>query len=177
MNNADIQEEGREIPLYWPGNCFACSKSNAMGLHLRFWTSDNNCLTRCTISENHCGFEGMVHGGIISTLIDEVAAWTIITQIAKIGLTTELGIRYFKPVPTGREIIVRGKIIKHDELNAEVLTTVKSTKGVLLAEGECKWIFPKLAVVARLGKIDESVLQKFLEVYQLRLNVINLRKI
>jgi uncharacterized protein (TIGR00369 family) len=155
----------KEIPNYWPGNCFACSQTNMKGLQLRFWLSEKGCYTKCIIPDHLCGLDGVVHGGIIATLLDEVGAWTILSRFAQLGVTSELSIRYLKPVPTATELIVEGRIISLNEKNAIVHATLHSGKGKLLAEGESKWTFPKLSSMANKAGIDELKLQQFLDRY------------
>jgi uncharacterized protein (TIGR00369 family) len=157
--------EDREIPNYWQGNCFVCSRNNTQGLQLRFWLSEKGCFTKCTIPEHLCGFDGLVHGGIVATLLDEIGAWTIISHLGRFGITREISIRYLKPVLTKTEIIVEGEIISHDERDAVLHATIHSADGTLLAEGESKWIFPKLSTIASITEIDESMLQQFLARY------------
>jgi uncharacterized protein (TIGR00369 family) len=107
----------------------------------------------------------MVHGGIIATLLDEVGAWTIISRLARVGITSEISIRYLKPVPTNTELIVEGQIVSHNERNAVLRTTLLSADGTLLAEGESKWMFPRLSTIANIAGIDEPMLQQFLGRY------------
>jgi hypothetical protein len=40
-----------EIPNYWTGYCFGCSRTNPQGLQLRFWRSNQGCFTECAIPE------------------------------------------------------------------------------------------------------------------------------
>jgi uncharacterized protein (TIGR00369 family) len=155
----------KEIPNYWPGNCFVCSRTNTKGLQLRFWRSEQGCYTRCTISEHLCGFDGWVHGGIIATLLDEVGAWALLSHFGRLGVTSELLIHYLKPVPTATEIIVEGKIMSYDERSAFVHVSVQSVEGTLLAEGESKWAFPKLSTIANEAGLDEQKLQQFVDKY------------
>jgi uncharacterized protein (TIGR00369 family) len=155
----------REIPNYWQGRCFGCSRTNTLGLQLRFWLSEHGCFTRCTIPDYLCGWDGLVHGGIISALLDEVAAWTIIARLARLGITREVSIRYVKPVPTDTELVVEGQIISQDGRNAVLRSTIHSTDGTLLAESESSWMFPRLSSIAKITQIEESTLQQFLARY------------
>jgi uncharacterized protein (TIGR00369 family) len=111
-----------------------------------------------------CGFDGLVHGGIIATLLDEVGAWTIISTLGRFGITREISIRYLKPAPVNTEIIAEGRIISQDEKNAVLHTTIHSNDRALLAEGESKWVFAKLSTIANISGFDESTLKHFLEI-------------
>ncbi len=155
----------REIPNYWSGHCFGCSRTNPQGFKLRFWLSERGCFTRCSIPDHLCGFDGLAHGGIIATLLDEVAAWTIIARLGKIGVTREMLIRYFKPVPTGAELLVEGQMISQEEKAVALRSTIHSADKVLLAEGESTFLFPSLSSVANITGADESMLKAFLAKY------------
>jgi acyl-coenzyme A thioesterase PaaI-like protein len=57
--------------------CFVCGIENSIGLHLHFYTdAEGRCITRFQPRQEHQGFPGQLHGGIISTLLD------VLTQIA-----------------------------------------------------------------------------------------------
>ena len=155
----------REIPNYWEGHCFACSKTNMKGLQLRFWRTQQGCFTHCSIPDHLCGFDGIVHGGIIATLLDEVGAWAIITHLTRFGVTQEITVRYYKPVPTNREIVVEGQIISNDERKGILHSTVHDVHRTLLAESESKWLFPSLSHITKISGIDISILQEFLDQY------------
>gem|GEM_PF-4431615 len=58
------------MPNLWPGNCFACSPRNRYGLKLIFFRTE----------------QGIAHGGIVATLLDEVAAWALIAHAGNPGL-------------------------------------------------------------------------------------------
>jgi len=152
----------KEIPNNWTGQCFVCSKSNNHGLGLRFWHSEKGSFTRCSIPDHLCGLDGIVHGGIISLLLDEVALWTIIGQLGKMGVTREISVRFFKPVPTNSELLVEGQIIEEDNKNISLHSTIYSKDEVLLAESESTWILTSLSTMAKISNVDESTLQSFL---------------
>ena len=155
----------KEIPNHWGGKCFGCSKTNRHSLGLRFWLSDEGCYTRCAIPDFLCGFDGLVHGGMIAFLLDEVAQWTMVSRIGRVGLTREITVRYFKPVPTDTEIIVEGKITNQKGKNVILKSTIRSDDNVLLAESESSWFLANLSIISEMSGVDEITLQKFLSNY------------
>lgn len=155
----------REVPNYWTGYCFGCSITNPHGLHLRFWYSEQGCFTRCIIPDYLCGPDGIVHGGILALLLDEVAEWTNLVRLSRFGLTREISVRYLKPVRTNTEIIVESQIISHDDKNAIHQSTIHSADGTLVAESRSEWILPRLSTIASVTKVDEATLQQFLAKY------------
>ncbi|NIQ37507.1 MAG: PaaI family thioesterase [Proteobacteria bacterium] len=155
----------REIPNHWKGRCFSCSQTNTKGLGLRFWLSEHGCYTRCTIPEYLCGIDGLAHGGMIALLFDEVAEWTMIGRLGKMGMTREISVRYLKPVPTNTEILVEGQIINQNDKNVVVRSTIHSADDELLAESESNWVLASLSTIAKLSAVDELTLQEFLAKY------------
>jgi acyl-coenzyme A thioesterase PaaI-like protein len=107
----------------------------------------------------------LAHGGIVYLLMDEVCEWTIISRLGRFGVTLEMTIRYLGPTEVNTEIVVEGQIVSHDDRNGVLRATVHSLDGTLLAESQSKWMFPSLSSLARIGKVDESMLRDFLANY------------
>jgi len=151
------------LPNPWPGRCFGCSPHNPYGLQLRFWRSEGGCSTQCVIPDHLCGWEGWAHGGVIAALLDEIAAWSIIAQLGRFGITGRLAIRYVKPVPIHTELLARGQILQHSASFAEARSTIHSLAGELLASGESKWVLPKMADLEQITGLDAATLQRFFD--------------
>lgn len=157
------ETEQREIHGQWPGHCFGCSPDNPHGLKLRFRHAEQGCVAECVVSDSMCGFDGLVHGGIIATLLDEAAAWAVIAHLGRLGLTREMTTRYHKPVPTNTEILLKGRVTSHDGHNAVVRSAIHAADGTLLAESESSWAFAKLSRIASVAGVEEKILQQFLD--------------
>ncbi|MFQ5980832.1 MAG: PaaI family thioesterase [Candidatus Heimdallarchaeota archaeon] len=153
----------RRIPQHHRSDCFGCSPNNAHGLQLDFWLSDHGCYSHCSIPNHFCGFNGLAHGGIIATLLDEVAAWANVVHFQRIAVTMEATVRYLKPVPTATELLLEGKIINHQEKHSKVASSIRSMEGEMLATCESQWLFPSYAAFAKAAGVDESTLQKLVE--------------
>lgn len=153
--------EGREVVGRWPGSCFACS--NPSGLQLRFRHAPEGAVTRCTVPARYCGFDGLVHGGIIATILDETSCWAIFARLGKLGVTREMTTRFLKPVMVDTELVASGRVVSHDSRSAVVRSTLSDAAGNLLAEGESSWAFPRLSRIAELSKVEEQLLQRFLD--------------
>ncbi len=157
--NLDLQEiRGR-----WPGLCFACSQTNPHGLKLRFMHAEQGCIAKFIIPDTMCGFDGMAHGGIISTILDEAAAWALFANPGRFGVTREMTTRYLKAVSTGAELVVEGRVDSCDGRKAVVCSSLRSTDGTLLAEAESRWVLLSTARISALSGVEEETLQSFLE--------------
>ncbi len=120
--------------------CFGCGTDNPIGLKLSFsYNPDEGTASATTILSNHFqGWEGIAHGGIITTLLDEALAHAAFSR--KIPCVTgELTVRFKKPVPLGTQIVVRGKIVEDRNPLLYATATVEHN-GVVLAEATGKMV-------------------------------------
>lgn len=144
-------------------DCFGCSPRNDKGLQLQLWYTEKGCKSYYTISKEFCGFKGITHGGIVATLLDEVAAWTIITHLFKIGVTLQANVRYLEPVRTDEEVIIEGEIIENNEERVTVMTKILSKNGSVLAEAESKWLMPDPRFLQKITGISAHDFDKLFE--------------
>lgn len=93
-----------------PSSCFACSPDNRRGLHLQFQPgSQGEMLADWTPECEFEGFRGIIHGGVVSTVLDEAMA-KVVSATGIDALTAELRVRFKKQVSTGNPVRVRGWI-------------------------------------------------------------------
>lgn len=95
---------GKEQP------CFGCSPSHPIGFHLRFARRGDEVVTRFTPGPEYQGPPGVMHGGLVTTLADEIAAWTVVGQKGRFGFTVALEARLSKAVRIGVEVEGKGRI-------------------------------------------------------------------
>ncbi|HOJ23895.1 MAG TPA: PaaI family thioesterase [Bacteroidales bacterium] len=93
--------------------CFGCSEKNPVGLQLDFYDYGDYVESEWIANKNYEGWHGVVHGGIVATLLDEVGSWVIISKIGRAGMTVELNVRYHKKISTNEKIYIQGKLIEH----------------------------------------------------------------
>ncbi|UCB47058.1 MAG: PaaI family thioesterase [Spirochaetota bacterium] len=104
--------------------CFVCGKENKQGLSLDFFhdKEKQEVKTVWKPSPYMQGFKGVVHGGFISMVLDEVMA-KVCLFIGKPALTVRIEVRFKQPVLVNEEVMVRGRCIgirgKRLELEAQ----------------------------------------------------------
>lgn len=91
--------------------CFGCGVENAHGLQLRFEANQDGdgVLTRVTLAPRFEGYMGVAHGGIISTILDEVMAWSLYRRDIW-AVTGQMQTRFRKPVEIGKPLIAIGHL-------------------------------------------------------------------
>ena len=92
-------------------HCFACGKDNPSGLKLSFEYMPSTVTTHFTPQRIHQGFKNIVHGGIISTLLDEVMAHLCLAE-GFYGVTAKLEVRFKKPAYINDELIITGELLE-----------------------------------------------------------------
>lgn len=93
-----------------PHRCFACGELNEHGLHLVLHTDVTGCWTELTVDESFQGWEGVIHGGILCTILDEVMGWAVIGRDTW-GVTARIAVDFKRPVRAGQAIRAEGSVI------------------------------------------------------------------
>jgi uncharacterized protein (TIGR00369 family) len=119
--------------------CFACGRTNPFGLHLDFSVARDRATARFTARREHSGFDDTVHGGIVTTLIDEAMGWAIFHK-GVWGVTGKLTMTFRRPVPIGEELEVTAAITKETRRAIETHGELRDREGTLLAEGEALFL-------------------------------------
>ncbi|HYC54686.1 MAG TPA: PaaI family thioesterase [Candidatus Binatia bacterium] len=96
------------------GGCFGCSRSNADGLHLRFFRVGDEVRATYRIPEKFHGAPGIAHGGIVATILDEFSCAAAVFLGEVRVVTGELNVRYEQPCPVEQEIEVAARIASRE---------------------------------------------------------------
>jgi acyl-coenzyme A thioesterase PaaI-like protein len=107
-----VDEKRIEIPRLEGHHCFACGTANPIGLKLKFYSVNDTVCSDITLGKNHEGWQNMAHGGIITTLLDEVMAWTIMYFKRVFFVTRKMKVKYVRPVLIGVPLTIKGKLLK-----------------------------------------------------------------
>lgn len=81
--------------------CFGCGPTHPIGLHLRFARRDDVITTRFVPPETMQGPPGVMHGGLVMTVGDELGAWTVLGLLDRFGFTVAFEGRLHEPTRTG----------------------------------------------------------------------------
>lgn len=120
--------------------CFVCGVENPVGLHLHFYTDDTGrCIARFRPKPEHQGYPGQLHGGIISTLLDETMG-RVLTLHGIWAVTGRLEVVFRKPVTLDQELTIVGELRRNRRLAYEAVGIVRSADGTVLVEGKGLYI-------------------------------------
>jgi hypothetical protein len=103
-------EKTVSIPKLKGYGCFACGTANPIGLNLTFYRQGHYICSDITLGKNYEGWENMAHGGIASTLLDEIMSWAMIYFRRTFFVTRQMTIKYLMPVPLHTSLTAKGTV-------------------------------------------------------------------
>lgn len=118
--------------------CFVCGVNNPVGLHLKFYQPTTGEVTADFLPPEHFqGYPGVLHGGIVATILDETAGRSLMGLASpRLMFTAKLEIKYRKNVPVGSPLVARGKAGNSRGRTAEAWSGIYNPAGELLAEAQ-----------------------------------------
>lgn len=132
-------------------DCIICGRDNAVGARVRFQPEAEGVTARVEAPPHFQGFGGVLHGGLVTALLDDAMWWAIFARHRLPTMTVELTVRYRRPVPVGEPLLVSGRITEARKNSRLFLAhgTIHDDAGTLLAEADAKFLPapPDLAAV------------------------------
>ena len=126
----------RELKSYDP-HCFACGQESSMGLKMEFSTNGEKMRSNLVVPAHLRGWSKLVHGGIITTALDEMMAWTGIHFLNRFLLTRDIKVRFKLPLYVEEPVTVYGWIAEHSsERKVTLAAEIINAKGQQAAKAE-----------------------------------------
>ena len=143
--------------------CFICGVKNGAGVHVRFYEARNDgdgyeIVARFTGQEQHQGYPGRMHGGVITGILDETIGRAVNIgegeEPQTWGVTAELNVRFHKPVPLGVELEARGRISRDSHRIFEGTGELYLPDGSVAVTARGKYVRLKLDSIAGMDPVE-----------------------
>lgn len=121
-------------PELYDQYCFACGRQNPMGLQLRFARVDGGVRARYAPRPEDAGFPGVLHGGVLVTLLDEAMAWAMYAEAYALGVTAKMDVRYRRAARLDDTLVLTARVARVRGRRIEVNASIDSDSGERLAE-------------------------------------------
>ncbi|MDE0300329.1 MAG: PaaI family thioesterase [Candidatus Poribacteria bacterium] len=120
--------------------CFVCGTQNPFGLQVSPVIAPDGMSVQivCTPPDHFQGWAKVMHGGILSTLLDEAITYVGIASFDSPAVTAQLEIRFKSPAPTGEKLIINAKRVKITRRLIEATADIRLEDGTLVADGSGK---------------------------------------
>lgn len=139
--------------------CYICGMFNPMGLKCQFYNmEDDSVMTLFKFREEHQSFPQRVHGGLIGTMLDELAFRSYwVKDDTVFGVTMSMETKFRKPVPYEMELVGKGIIISDSTKFFKTKTMILDREGTLYAEAETNYIKLPVAKIAKDVSYHEEI--------------------
>ena len=122
--------------------CMICGMENVYGVKGQFYNMEDGSVGALfTFREEHQSYPGRVHGGMLATMVDELAGrvlWTDRPDL--IAVTMDIKVNYRKPVPYGTPLKGRGVYTKKLSRAYSAKCHIMDMDGNILADGEARYL-------------------------------------
>lgn len=137
--------------------CFGCGTENPHGLNMNFETDGEKVRTTVTIPEHLRGWAKLAHGGVTSTILDEVMGWASMYFTNKYPLTRDLSVTFRKPVFVDQTVVATGWIKEQKNRRKYLLVgELHDDQGELLATSSSEFAMPEKEQFLNLGLVGED---------------------
>ncbi|GAA5995353.1 PaaI family thioesterase [Rhodotorula paludigena] len=105
-----------------------------------------------------CGHEGVVHGGLLATVLDEAMGRTALLNLpTNIGVTATLSLKYKKPTFANQYLVIRTELVEQKGRKARVKARIENTEGETLVEAESLFVEPRFAQFLSNSSVREAL--------------------
>ncbi|MBI2830697.1 MAG: PaaI family thioesterase [Chloroflexi bacterium] len=119
--------------------CFGCGPNNPIGLKLKFEWDGKTARAEFTPGEVYQGWAGIVHGGILSVMLDEAMAYAAFFEGLP-SVTAEAKVKLKLPAKVGEPLVISASVTKKTRRLIESTATICLKDGTLVAEGSATQI-------------------------------------
>jgi acyl-coenzyme A thioesterase PaaI-like protein len=149
----------RKLPsLSEDHTCFGAGPANNNGLRMKFYTDNERVYSELVIPEYMNSWQGLVHGGIVSTILDEIMFYTAMYFFKCIALTKEVTVKLHRPARLNQMPFTAIGEIKTSESDTSGVIAGKlyNSEGELCAESLGSFGLVKMNIIRRLEILTEK---------------------
>ena len=122
-------------------DCFACAPHRSDGLRMQFSLEGEEVVCLWDPDPRFEGYHGVLHGGIQSTLLDEIASWLIFVKLKTAGVTSKLCVEFLRPVHISRgKIKLTARLLEKRDRVARIQGCLFDARGHLCARAEVEYV-------------------------------------
>jgi uncharacterized protein (TIGR00369 family) len=134
---------------------------------MKFFTDGQAVYSRVRVPEHLCGWSNIVHGGVLTTILDEIMSWAAIHILKRIALTRTMSVEFVKPVQVGSELRAEGRVRAVNGKNDAVTDgVIYDAKGDACARSTADFKVFSPAIARRLGIADEASIRWFERIFE-----------
>jgi len=146
-------------------NCFGCSPTNDKGLRMEFFPDGDRVCSIVAVPAHCCGWDKLVHGGVITTIMDEVMSWTAIYRLKVLLLTKSISVDFLRPVMIEKPLRAVGRVAEiTSDREAVIEGFLYNEKGKECARSKAVIATFTSETIRNLGFMNRDLLAEFEEI-------------
>jgi len=148
--------EYKELPGRDDDMGFGCSPINPYGLHMKFFSDGEFVFSELSVADYLSGWQDFVHGGVISTILDETMGRSAVYLLKKVCLSKSMEVNFLKSAHVGNKLRAEARVLEvRSEREAVMQATLIDNEGNICARAKGTWALFDPLVALKLGIIDE----------------------
>ncbi len=150
----------KPLPILESHDCFACGHTNPSGLQMEFSTDETSVISELMVPGHMRGWNTIVHGGIVSTILDEIMSWGAIYLLKRVILTKSVTVDFIKPVLIDKKLRAESRVLERvSEREAIMEGAIRDEAGVIRAQAKGTFALLTPEVGIRMKVVDENALR------------------
>lgn len=159
MSEIKNRDEYVVLPNSGRNNCFGCSPDSSSGLKMKFYAKpgEDFVVSWLTVPEHLCGWANFVHGGIISTILDEAMGWASLVLLQKLVLSKSISVEFLKPVFVNTGIRAEGSVLEvSSERDGVMQGCIYNDDDEICAKSTSVVSLFTIETIRKMGAMDEE---------------------
>jgi acyl-coenzyme A thioesterase PaaI-like protein len=115
--------------------CFFCGHDEPTGVRLLMRYQDRAVTSEFTLERRFQGFDGIVHGGIITGILDELMWWTLAVEARQVSMTRKMEVGFLRPMKVETPYTAKAKLLKHEHTSYWLSCAIDDGSGQVAAKG------------------------------------------
>jgi acyl-coenzyme A thioesterase PaaI-like protein len=134
--------EAQLLELPHTRGCMVCGRDNASGLKLALFVDPASGVVRVDYTPRgaHIGFEGVVHGGVLATVLDEAMVWAATWAGKRFCLCGEMTVRYRAPAAVGRPLAIEARVESARPRLVQAVADIRDAAGEVIVSASGKYV-------------------------------------
>lgn len=171
MTSINLEKDFKPLIKEMDTFCFGCSPSNHAGLKMTFHAGKDSLVSRLKVPLHFCGWKNIVHGGILSTILDETMSWSAIYLLKRMVLTTRITVDFMKPAHAETWIMAQGKVLERSNEREVVMKgTIVNSEGELCSSATGTFRVFTLEAARKFKLMSPEILDNFDQFIRIKAN-------
>lgn len=135
---------------------------------MKFYTHEAAVYSKLIVPDHLCGWNNLVHGGVLTTIMDEIMSWATIHLLKRVPMTKSISVDFLKPVYVGNPLKAQGTVLERKGKHEALMEgRIYNKDEVCCARATGTFAVFSPSVAKRLSITDDASLKWFEQIFKL----------